>query len=50
MPKKTIEESVHGFIARLHQLQNVDGKSSMTIDEAMQWASEMQRALDARAK
>jgi hypothetical protein len=32
----------------LQQLKNVDGQSSMALDEAMQWAAEMQQALDAQ--
>lgn len=47
---KSIEQSVRDFTKRLHQLQNEEGKSAMPIDEALQWASEMQRALEAAPK
>ena len=47
MPK-TIEQSVRDFTKRLQQLKNVEGESAMALDEALQWAAEMQQALDAQ--
>jgi hypothetical protein len=49
MPKN-IEQSVRDFSSRLQEIKNVDGKSTMSIDEAMQWAHEMRQALDAQKK
>ena len=44
---RTIEQSVRDFTKRLLHLKNIQGQTSMPVVEALQWAREMQEALDA---
>jgi hypothetical protein len=44
---RTIEQTVRDFTRRLLHLKNIQGQSSMSVVEALQWAREMQDGLHA---
>jgi hypothetical protein len=43
---RTVDQSVSAFINRLLHLKNIECKPTMPVDEALQWAKEIQQALE----